>query len=499
LPVRLDYRGRLYCIVEYLNYQNIELAKSLLEFSVGEKVYLNKSSAFGNDAINYLKIFGANCYGNKLDKKSFNDRIAWVEDNSENIINFRNGVLLNKAENKLLFLSFCFEFNKYIQALNHKEEFFITNLPIQLDAAVNGFQPLTLLVDDVSLSKELNLENSSWKDMPKDFYTFVGYKVKEFFINKLNDPEANLSLSDEVKASYRKLSLLNMFRNLIKQAIMTMPYNASALNIVDSMKESFEKLPNPDYNYKSFPTKLDIYQKSKDSAGSSTVVTDNKKKETLKLPAKGLADWVYVYRLKSDPSIIFTELDFQILRKALNNAIYIDYPKLSALLDYLKTIADISKKLKIPIPWILPTGLVVQQQFYATEKLKVKPFIYTKNMLNLTTINKNKYNDRKQKVALMPNLVHSLDAASLCIVINNYFNQDKFVVNPTPVISNTNSTNKTESISGHDVSDSWQGTRASNLQEKNINFYSIHDCFAVPCNKMSKIMELLKSAYIIIY
>jgi hypothetical protein len=71
LPVRLDYRGRIYCIVEYLNYQNIELAKSLLEFSVGEKVYINDEIA-----INYLKIFGANCYGNKVEKKSFNDRIA---------------------------------------------------------------------------------------------------------------------------------------------------------------------------------------------------------------------------------------------------------------------------------------------------------------------------------------------------------------------------------------------------------------------------------------
>jgi hypothetical protein len=77
LPVRLDYRGRLYCIVEYLNYQNIELAKSLLEFSVGEKIYINEpNSAFVQDAINYLKIFGANCYGNKLEKKSFKDRIG---------------------------------------------------------------------------------------------------------------------------------------------------------------------------------------------------------------------------------------------------------------------------------------------------------------------------------------------------------------------------------------------------------------------------------------
>jgi hypothetical protein len=99
---------------------------------------------------------------------------------------------------------------------------------------VNGFQHLTLLIIDPSLSTELNLGNASWKDMPKDFYTFVGYKVKEIFINKLNDPEANLS--EEDKASYSKLSLLNMFRNLIKYAIMTLPYNASPLTIVESMK-----------------------------------------------------------------------------------------------------------------------------------------------------------------------------------------------------------------------------------------------------------------------
>lgn len=60
----------------------------------------------------------------------------------------------------------------------------------------------------------------------------------------------------------------------------------------------------------------------------------------------------------------------------------------------------------------------------------------------------------------MPNLVHSLDAASLCLVINNYFKQ---------------------------------------IGANNKNFYSVHDCFAVPCNKVDIISELLKSAYVIIY
>lgn len=88
----------------------------------------------------------------------------------------------------------------------------------------------------------------------------------------------------------------------------------------------------------------------------------------------------------------------------------------------------------------------------------MKPFVYTKNLLNLIVLNKNQFNKNKQKIALMPNLVHSLDAASLCLVIANYFKQID-----------------------------------------NVNFYSIHDCFAVPCNKVNKLIGLLKTAYCIIY
>ena len=70
IPVRIDNRGRVYCMVDYLNYQSIELAKSLLLFSKGEIIYKSDT-----EAIEYLKIFGANCFGNGIDKKSFNERV----------------------------------------------------------------------------------------------------------------------------------------------------------------------------------------------------------------------------------------------------------------------------------------------------------------------------------------------------------------------------------------------------------------------------------------
>jgi DNA-directed RNA polymerase len=415
MPVRLDYRGRIYCITEYLNYQGIDLAKSLLEFSSGEKV-----SLCDENAIKYLKIYGSNCYGQGLNKKSFNTRVNWIDENIDNILEFENGILISQAENKLLFVAFCFEFRKYIRALKEGVKYFITNLPIQFDATCNGFQHLTLMIDEVTLSKELNLTPQNWAENPNDFYSFVALKIKDFFLKQLNK---NKNLNIEQTISYKKIYDLNIHRNIIKKAVMTIPYNVSSWTILEYIKEEFNKITNP--NYKEY--------------GDENY---------------------YIYCLKTDPSVVFSELDFKHLRDALNIVIFIDYPKLSSLLNYLKDIAKVSNKLKIPIPWILPTGLVVNQQFYQKTKkktIKVKPSIYTKNVLNLTVAIKDKFNERKQKTALMPNLVHSLDAASLGLIIENYFkNEEK-------------------------------------------NFYSIHDCFAVPCNNAKLLTNLIKSAYCILY
>jgi DNA-directed RNA polymerase len=70
IPLRIDNRGRLYCNVDYLNYQSVELAKALLLFSKSEKIYKTDEKA-----INYLKLYGANLYGNGLEKRSELDRL----------------------------------------------------------------------------------------------------------------------------------------------------------------------------------------------------------------------------------------------------------------------------------------------------------------------------------------------------------------------------------------------------------------------------------------
>lgn len=61
-PVRLDQRGRLYCISSYLNYQSTSLAKSLLLFVKPGNIKRDKPAD-----VNLLKVFGANCYGNGIE------------------------------------------------------------------------------------------------------------------------------------------------------------------------------------------------------------------------------------------------------------------------------------------------------------------------------------------------------------------------------------------------------------------------------------------------
>jgi hypothetical protein len=140
---------------------------------------------------------------------------------------------------------------------------------------------------------------------------------------------------------------------------MTIPYNASSATILEYIKTEFNKFKNP----------------------------NNKQKY----------ENIFSYKLKINPSVVFNELDFKILQKALNIVIFIDYPKLSSLLNYLKDIAKVSNEFNIPIPWILHTGLVVNQQFYLKKIIRVKPFIYTKNVINLTVAIKDKHNKAKQK------------------------------------------------------------------------------------------------------
>lgn len=339
IPTNLDFRGRLYCVSQYLNYQSTELAKSLLLFSKGEKLYKSDKAS-----INYLKAYGTNCYGNKLYKMSWKNRCEWVDKNLDNI-NFKNGKLIKKAEKKLLFTAFCFEYTKFLDCLNSTSDYFETHLPIQLDATCNGYQHLSLLSLDHDLAKELNLTKSSWTDKPIDFYDYTAVKLINYFKDRLKDS----NLKEEEMEAYTRFSYFTIARKIVKKCIMTIPYYVSFNTIVDYLKENF------------------------DAYG------DDWKNQT--------------YYYKQDGSLILKSTDFNSLAKGIQIVLFNYRFKLKKLLVYLNNVVDVLCGLGLTVSWGTPnSGVLIEQSYLHTNEERLKPFAYTKKTFKVKVVDETKTN-----------------------------------------------------------------------------------------------------------
>lgn len=408
---RIDNRGRIYCVTEYLNYQSTELAKALLLFSKPNPIY-----RFGNEvALLYFKAYGGNCFGNKIDKLSTKDKAEWVDINVEKILNYENGELIEQSENKFLFTSFCVEFKKWWNFYhNSSDSYFNTHLPIQLDATCNGFQHLVLLSGESNLRKQLNLTKANFTDKPGDFYSYVLELLKDY-LNTLNLKD----FQEDKKVSYERLKDFCLDRKIIKNMIMTIPYNATSRKIVEDMTNLLIRVKEKvgDIETEWFIHPSDVSKK--------------------KLSYQDL------FLLVSSIKVVLDKIA----------------PKITRLQNYLYKIAEVCTKLEIHIPWLLPTGLEVRQSYLEEKTVKIKPFSYSKTQISLTSFIK-KLDLNKQTRAFMPNLIHSLDVASLILLLDEYFNSSEFQVK---------------------------------------NIYTIHDCFAMPMNHVEFIIDNLRKIYTLLY
>jgi len=462
IPIRLDNRGRIYCMVDYLNYQSIELAKSLLLFSKGDIV--NKCDKF---SINYLKIFGANCYGNGIDKKSFEDRVNWVDNNEDNILNFKNGKLIKEADSKLLFIAFCFEYKKYYNSLFSNDLTYTSYFPIQLDATCNGYQHLSLLTGDEPLAYQLNLTSGDFSSLPKDFYSYIGLKINDYLNKEIQNAEETIKLhykykdkdkdnkyylndvkykqKIEVIGSCNRLIKLKINRIIVKLPIMVKIYNASIYQMVNYFKEHFYSVYSDEVlEYEN--EYLSYMVKSEETLDNTK---EKKKRE--------------IFIAKSDNQVKLNNHDLYFFIKILEKVIYNEFPKLKEFSKYLEEIAKICNTLNLSIIWALPSGLIVNQYYEDSVAIRLKPFRFKKNSYKIKVKTKEiKINKNKQIRALMPNLIHSLDAASLSLIVDNLF-------------------------------------LTSEEKSKHMNFFSIHDCFGVTTNNVVDLIKNIKLIYIKIY
>lgn len=404
-PVKLDQRGRLYCIPPYFNYQSSNLAKALILFT--HPGIIHKSNL---EDSKYLLAYGANCFGGTASKGSIASKVKWVEENSYDIINFHNGTLLKKAKESLLFLAFCIEYKRYDKFINDDTLIeFKTYLPIQLDATCNGFQHLSLLSQESKLYVELNLTNKASR--PKDFYTFLLHKLLSVIKSKLEQ-----GMISEGKASYERLNSFIWERSHVKKIIMTIPYNSS----ISSMKKYLIE----ELTFVGYDTDIKCNWYSQNNNNKTLINTD----------------------------------DVALLINIIKNIIKTDFTKIDNLVKYLRNVAKLCNACNLPIFWSLPSGLKIYQSYLETKSISISPFTYTKAKLNIKVTNKDKFDQNKQIRALMPNLIHSLDAHSMTDLYYRF-----------------------------------------NKKFGRSEFFSVHDCFGTTIDKVESLKNLLVYVYLDLY
>lgn len=224
-PMNWDWRTRTYSLARF-NFQREDRVRSMFLFANGKPI--------GTEGIWWLKVHVANCGAFKdankigIDKKPFEERVKWVEDNIADIADYVKRPLYRtewtQADSPFLFLAACREL---IECDNDPS--YVTHLPTAWDGSCNGLQHLFLMCRD----PEGRLVNLIDTQAPEDIYQVVADEAK-----KLIEADAgNMELfgkPDDKKperktvATFDKLAKMALAfgvdRKLVKRNVMTFSY-----------------------------------------------------------------------------------------------------------------------------------------------------------------------------------------------------------------------------------------------------------------------------------
>lgn len=217
-PHTLDFRGRVYPVPGTLNPQGDDQTKALLKFAEGMPL--------GKEGARWLAIHLANVFG--VDKVPFADRVKWVMDNEEKIIDSALDPLdghrfWTEADSPWCALAACKEWAGY----RLMGEEYVSHLPIALDGSCNGLQNFSAMLRDSVGGAATNLIP---QEKPADIYTQV-MKVAAERIKQ----EAEAGNPHAVVWDGR----LN--RNIVKRPVMTLPYGVTKSGMRNQIVEQMKK------------------------------------------------------------------------------------------------------------------------------------------------------------------------------------------------------------------------------------------------------------------
>lgn len=350
LPANMDFRGRTYPIPPHLSHTGSDIARGILTF--------HKARPLGELGLRWLKIHLANTFGkNKL---SYDQRVEWADSNLHFIKESAKNPLgtktdktgrwwLMEAEDHWQALAACIEINAALNTVGGPH-LYECHLPVQMDGSCNGLQHYAALGRDERGGKAVNLTPDI--GLPADVYTDVLQAVRARVANdnSNSDPIAHLV--------HGKLT-----RKIVKQTVMTSVYGVTFIGARDQIAA---RLAETDIKWP------DLGDKSADAV----------RKEAAGYLARVTLDSI---------GDVFT-VGKQIM-------------------TWLKMVSMQLSLRGHPTAWITPLGLPVVQPYRRHRQVTVRTAAQSVTLTeshDLLPLDAD-----RQKDALPPNFVHSLDATHM--------------------------------------------------------------------------------------
>lgn len=372
LPHSLDFRGRVYPVPVF-NHQRADHIRALFEFANGLPL--------GKDGHYWLAIHLANCGDfEKISKKSFEERYQWVLDNTEMIVEIGNDPDGTReqwlaADKPFSFLAACVEWAGYQRLGEH----FISHCPIALDGSNSGLQHYSAALKDEIGGTYVNLTPTP---QPQDVYQAVADQVLAQVSQDTENPIAKLWLEYGIN------------RKVVKRNVMTFAYASEQYGFRQQLIDDLMK-----------PLEDEVLagHRSHHPFGE-----DNGR-----AAASYLAEKVWI---------------------AVNQVV----SKAAEGMKFLQKCAQLLAHEAKPLTWTTPVGFPVVHKYEEWDVKRVSMFLHDRKVpvveattkdkvvqgevqkhvvLNLRTKPTGRINKDKQKNAVAPNFIHSLDASHLMLTV----------------------------------------------------------------------------------
>ena len=230
-PCFFDTRLRAYPL-SHLQSQGTDWHKALLIFDHGGDITADNLE----DSKRIYEIAIANTWGNKIEKLSFDDRVAWsqkhvqenIEDILENPLSRQSMTIWTKADEPFQHLALLREYKDCI--INWKPGT-IAHVPIGFDATCSGLQLLGSFVKDPETCRLVNVLPS---DKPQDAYGAVAQKARDI----LSDIERWTKLAGREDDVEHGIPVEKIDRSVAKKVVMLTPYGGSYDTLVGHVRDA---------------------------------------------------------------------------------------------------------------------------------------------------------------------------------------------------------------------------------------------------------------------